>query len=120
MMPLGCPKPVPVTNAASSKRSLASASRPGSSVSKSESSRISYEPNTHAEPFCGVMTMFENVGDASATTPASASHAAFMPVEATPFHVFVAVRFTVDTARYGLALPAFVRTIVGSSVNGTR
>src|SRR5262252_4273689 len=119
-MPVGMPAVVFVAKAASSRRSFASASKRGNCCPKSVSSNTSYDPYTHAAAFEGVTTTFATVGEPSVTIVASASHAAFTPALLTPFHVELVVCLMLLIRRQGLALPAFVRMIVGSSTNGSK
>jgi hypothetical protein len=107
------PDPAPVANAASSSRSFASASSPGSCSPKFVSSRTSYDPKTHAAAFCGVTTMLPTVGEPSVTIVPSVSHAAVTPALLTPFHVLLVVVLTLLIRRHGFAEPAFVRMMVG-------
>src|SRR6185437_16906386 len=117
--PRGMPAVVFVANAASSSRSFASARSRGSWVPKSVSSSTSYEPYTHAAAFDGVTTTLPTVRAWSTTIVASASHAAVTPAELTPFHVFDVVVLTLLIRRQGLADAELVKTIVGSSTNGS-
>src|SRR6185437_8907892 len=118
--PRGIPAVVFVANAASSSRSFASAIRRGSWVPKSVSSNTSYDPYTQAAAFDGVTTTFPTVSAWSTTIVASASHAAVTPAELTPFHVLLVVVLTLLMRRQGLALPEFVKIMVGSSTKGRR
>ena len=78
----------------------------------------SYEPMMYAAPLYAVMAGWVNVGDASVTAVASASHCAVTPPLTSPCHLFDIPDSTRLMARNGFCVPVIVLITVGSRRKG--
>ena len=113
--------PTPVTNAAPSSSSFASCNRFANSDSRlTQSSATSTENGTKQCALVTVAVGWTSVCELSVAAPASATRAAVIAGDVTPFQVFdPVIDTTLLIARVGFTTEFDVGMMVGSSVTGT-